>query len=294
MKKFLKLLGAFVLATGILSGCTKASTSFEGIATKDEGDGVVSITNGEWKEDTKYRVSVNYVMSNGTIHPSRFHMTFITTNQTFEVYVPEGEKYGVIVSECSNLDTCEIFTDIDQQVIESTNYTTDPEIAPFLVEDIWNNEEAEAKYAMELCEGIDDDYAKLEKIYYYITEEYVYDETIYDEEIGDERMAKAASDTALETFESKSGICQDFARLLIAMTRAVGIPSTGVSGVAGFGGVVENPENAGHEWNRVYVDGEWHTVDATWGLVSSIGEHRDPYVEGEELNYYTVTDDNEY
>ena len=114
----------------------------------------------------------------------------------------------------------------------------------------------------------------------------MYDESIFDEVNGEKAMLRLEAENAVKTFETKSGICQNFARLLTAMCRAVGIPTRCVTGVAAFNGVTQDAVNSGHEWNEVYIDGEWHLVDATWGLVSTIGKHRDPYTPEDELNWY--------
>lgn len=71
--------------------------------------------------------------------------------------------------------------------------------------------------------------------------------------------------TAADTFISRHGVCRDFAHLLIAMTRAAGIPARMVGAYAwqlepqDFHAVVE-----------VWLEGAWHLVDAT-GLAPADG-----------------------
>ena len=58
------------------------------------------------------------------------------------------------------------------------------------------------------------------------------------------------------TYQTRKGICYDFASLFAAMCRSQGIPCKLVkgfcTGVSGY-----------HAWNSVYVDGAWRTVDTS-------------------------------
>ena len=60
-----------------------------------------------------------------------------------------------------------------------------------------------------------------------------------------------------ETYLSEKGICYDYASLLAAMLRSIGIPAKLVKGYASY-----NPE-VYHAWNEVYVDGRWIVIDST-------------------------------
>jgi SH3-like domain-containing protein len=59
------------------------------------------------------------------------------------------------------------------------------------------------------------------------------------------------------TYNTKKGICYDFAALFAAMLRSQGVPTKMckgyASGVSGY-----------HAWNEVYVNGAWHTVDTSY------------------------------
>ena len=67
-------------------------------------------------------------------------------------------------------------------------------------------------------------------------------------------------DSALKTLKFKTGICVDYAYLAIALLRAAGMEARYIVGTAGFG-----EDQAGHAWVEVKVDGEWLTMDPTWG-----------------------------
>lgn len=64
--------------------------------------------------------------------------------------------------------------------------------------------------------------------------------------------------TASDTFVSRTGVCRDFAHLLIAFARAADIPARMVSAYA-LG--VDPPDF--HALVEVYLDGRWHLVDPT-------------------------------
>lgn len=66
-------------------------------------------------------------------------------------------------------------------------------------------------------------------------------------------------DSALKTLETKTGVCQDYAYLAIAMLRARDIEARFVEGRAG--GIFPGR----HAWVEANLDGEWVTLDPTWG-----------------------------
>lgn len=70
--------------------------------------------------------------------------------------------------------------------------------------------------------------------------------------------ASHASTTATESFAARAGVCRDYAHVLIAMARAVGIPARFVSAYA--------PDVAPQDFHavvEVFLAGRWHLVDPT-------------------------------
>lgn len=61
---------------------------------------------------------------------------------------------------------------------------------------------------------------------------------------------------AVQAFDGKVGVCQDFAHLFIALARQAGIPARYANGL--FVG-----EGASHAWAEVYIDGMWIGIDPT-------------------------------
>ncbi|HEX8485581.1 transglutaminase family protein [Sphingomonas sp.] len=70
------------------------------------------------------------------------------------------------------------------------------------------------------------------------------------------------STTALDTFATRSGVCRDYAHLLVALARAGGIPARCVSAYAPG---VEPPDF--HAVAELWLEGAWRLVDAT-GMAS--------------------------
>lgn len=64
--------------------------------------------------------------------------------------------------------------------------------------------------------------------------------------------------TALDTFASRTGVCRDYAHLLVALARAAEIPARCVSAYAPG---VDPPDF--HAVAELWLDGRWHLVDAT-------------------------------
>lgn len=67
-------------------------------------------------------------------------------------------------------------------------------------------------------------------------------------------------DSALKALEQGTGVCQDYTYLALALLRAGGMEARYVAGTAGSGFDFER-----HAWVEVNVDGEWITMDPTWG-----------------------------
>lgn len=68
-----------------------------------------------------------------------------------------------------------------------------------------------------------------------------------------------AETSAYDTATQRIGVCRDFAHLLIAFCRALGIPARYVSGYC-----LELDPPDFHGYAQVYLSGAWHNVDATF------------------------------
>jgi len=62
---------------------------------------------------------------------------------------------------------------------------------------------------------------------------------------------------AVNTLSSRSANCCDHSHLLVALSRAVGLPARYVHGVCNF-----SSGTYGHVWAQIYVNGQWYNADA--------------------------------
>ena len=100
----------------------------------------------------------------------------------------------------------------------------------------------------EICEGIESDEEKVRAVVEYMTENFTYDY---------ERAKKQTSfylGDAEVCFETRKGLCQDFAVVLASMLRVQGIPTQLVIGYCG---------DYYHAWNKVKIGDEYVFIDIT-------------------------------
>lgn len=109
------------------------------------------------------------------------------------------------------------------------------------------------KQAETVTSGKGSDRDKAKAIYDYVAKNVSYDVEKYENDDFN------WDDSALKTLESKTGVCQDYAYLAIAMLRASDIEARFVEGRAG--GIFPGR----HAWVEANLDGEWVTLDPTWG-----------------------------
>lgn len=83
--------------------------------------------------------------------------------------------------------------------------------------------------------------------------------------------ATTAATTAAEAFERRTGVCQDFAHILIASARALGIPARYANGYLMRTDRID--QDAGHAWVEAYLpDLGWVAFDPAQG-VSATDRH---------------------
>ena len=73
----------------------------------------------------------------------------------------------------------------------------------------------------------------------------------------------SSSKTAFDAHEERRGVCRDFAHLALTLCRCMNIPARYCTGYLGDIGVP--PSDAPMDfsgWFEVFLDGQWHTVDA--------------------------------
>lgn len=103
--------------------------------------------------------------------------------------------------------------------------------------------------AQEITDGLQTEREQAKAVYEFVSKHVAYDVEKFQEDIFH------PDDGALQTLESGSGICQDYAFLTIALLRSIDIESRYVQGYAG----------GRHAWVEAKVDGDWIEMDPTWG-----------------------------
>jgi hypothetical protein len=122
------------------------------------------------------------------------------------------------------------------------------------------------RLAESLTAGRGGDLAKARAIYRYVAKNMSYDMDKY------RNNTFSWDDSALKSLRTRSGVCQDYAFLVIALLRASGIPARFIEGEAG---------GQRHAWVEAYVNGRWVTMDPTWGsgYITSDGQYVKKYDE---------------
>ena len=119
----------------------------------------------------------------------------------------------------------------------------------------FDNQDTALRLALMLTEDAKSDAEKLKAVYEYIISNIRYD---YDEV---SRIDASYIPDIGEVLSSSKGICYDYAAVMAALMREVGVPTKLVEGYR-----LDNA--AYHAWNEVLVDGEWLTVDTTYDAAS--------------------------
>lgn len=161
------------------------------------------------------------------------------------------------------------------------------EFAPFLCPsqyvDFTMDSEA-VRYARELTEGIEDDLEKVQTIYRWVVRNLTYD---YDKAVN---VSTGYLPDIDRTLKSKTGICFDYAALMAAMQRSLGIPTKlNIGYLTG---------DIYHAWVSVYLDetgwidnliqfngSEWAMMDPT--VASSSGNQEVKGLASDDANYIT-------
>ena len=159
------------------------------------------------------------------------------------------------------------------------------ELAPFLRPSQYVNYaagSAAVSKAGELCDGVSDNLAKVEKVYTFVVNNVTYDKV----------KAKTVKSGYLpdvdKTLSTKKGICFDYAALMCAMLRSQNVP---VKLIVGYTGSVYHAwinvysEKDGWIEGKIYFDGkQWKLMDPTF---ASSGNQSDQIMEyiGKGENY---------
>lgn len=125
------------------------------------------------------------------------------------------------------------------------------------------------KKAMDLVKNLESDREKAKKLYTWIGSNIEYDFNKASRALSNDSITNSG---AIEAFNTRRGICFDYACLYVAMSKKVGLKSRIITG-QGFDGVSYGP----HAWNEVYLEDEdkWINVDPTFYFAGDYFDNED-------------------
>lgn len=183
-----------------------------------------------------------------------------------------NNSFKVEVKEASNRDA-NSFKDGRKVIVYYNGVTLD--------EGVKSDREID-QMARKLTTSKSDDKMKARAIYDWIGTNIDYDKDKAERVLNNDFNIKSG---AIETFNTKKGICFDYSCLYVAMARASGLKVRLITG-EGFNGV----SWVSHAWNQVYIpeEGKWINVDTTFykggNYFNSLRferDHRDAKIAGE-------------
>ncbi len=123
--------------------------------------------------------------------------------------------------------------------------------------------------ALEIIGNAKNDREKAKRLYSWIGSNIKYDFAKAEKALGPEGVTNSG---AIEAWNTRSGICFDYACLYVAMAKSVDLGSRIVTGDA-FDGQNYGP----HAWNQVYLkdEGIWINVDPTFYLAGDYFDNKD-------------------
>lgn len=125
------------------------------------------------------------------------------------------------------------------------------------------------KKANELIKNIKTDREVAKRLYSWIGSNVEYDFDKASRALSNDNISNSG---AIEAFNTRKGICFDYACLYVAMAREVGLKTRIITG-QGFDGVSYGP----HAWNEVYLEdeGTWVNVDPTFYSAGDYFDNKD-------------------
>ena len=68
------------------------------------------------------------------------------------------------------------------------------------------------------------------------------------------------------TYQTRVGVCADFANLFVEMARKADLKAEYISGYAGYNLTLSEIDDSRHAWNAVQLNNKWYLLDVTWAL----------------------------
>lgn len=173
------------------------------------------------------------------------------TNSNVAKKIPQivGNSIKIVVKQPNSSGTSDSLNNIGNSVVYYNGVTLD---------DAVKSNESIDSFSRSLAKGQTTTLDKADKLYNWEGSNITYDYNKANEVLNNDYNVKSG---AIPTFNTRTGICFDFASLYVAMCRANNIKVRLVTG-EGFNGV----SWVSHAWNMVYIPemGKWINVDTTF------------------------------
>ena len=109
-----------------------------------------------------------------------------------------------------------------------------------------------------LTDGLSTDLEKARALYIWITHNITYDL----DQINSAQSYHSSQELIEEVLKKRTGVCQDYAELFLAMSKSVGLESYLISGYTRQ--TNDKISDLGHAWNGVKLGSNYYLIDATW------------------------------
>lgn len=258
-----------------------SKTSAPGINEEKNGDAVIDYSN----------TSDGYVMVKFTTSTSNRLKALVEGPTTQYQYDLQPKEWAALpLSDGDGTYKIGIYenvrgTSYAQVLVKSINVELTDEFAPFLRSNQYVDFESAPETilkAEDLCDGVEDNLDKVEKVYDYVVTNFTYD---YD------LAASVASGYVPDldkVLSKKKGICLDYAGIMTGMLRSQNVPCklvVGYTGTAYHAWISVWTEETGWIENTIYFDGEtWQRMDPTFASTGKQSEKTMQYI-GDGKNY---------
>ena len=212
---------------------------------------ITDVENGTIKAHSASDVKSKVLLRNG-----ENQQTYQLPEDGSEIVIPLNLGDGTY-----QVEICEHRYDTKYEVVGSLEFNvSDLGNKPYLSSNVicdFSQESGLAQHADYLCQSLTTDKEKMMAITSWVIENLTYDEA-KSEELSDSHDYYP---NAKEIYNTKTGICFDYASLTAAMLRSQGIPTKIMTGTY-------TPKGVYHSWNEVLIDGKWIDIDTTYAATS--------------------------
>lgn len=156
-----------------------------------------------------------------------------------------------ILSQKKQTETLQLnYSEIDQRAYNAPEFRNQSSLVAYLIKPYQN-----------------DDFAKARVLFAWIAYHVQYDFFQYSAK---KRIAGLGN-----TYQTRLGVCADFAKLFVDMARKADLKAEYITGYAGYDLTPDEIKDSRHAWNAVKLNNKWYLLDVTWALGGDYGAFQD-------------------